>query len=209
MLNTESSVSEPAGPEQRHQPGGPEGTQRATFAAGCFWGVEALFREIEGVVRTAVGYTGGSTTDPSYEEVCSGTTGHAEAVDVWFDPTVVSYSDLLNAFWSMHDPTSRDRQGWDFGSQYRSAIFIHDDDQERVAIASRDEHRSALARPIVTEISPASIFYHAEDYHQRYYEKHGGAVCAATIRDYDIDVFLRLIFEGFHLKTRYSSRLAV
>ncbi len=184
MLNTESSVSEPAGPEQRHQPGGPEGTQRATFAAGCFWGVEALFREIEGVVRTAVGYTGGSTTDPSYEEVCSGTTGHAEAVDVWFDPTVVSYSDLLNAFWSMHDPTSRDRQGWDFGSQYRSAIFIHDDDQERVAIASRDEHRSALARPIVTEISPASIFYHAEDYHQRYYEKHGGAVCAATIRDY-------------------------
>jgi peptide-methionine (S)-S-oxide reductase len=182
VLNITSSVSEPVGPEQQRRRGDPEDTQRATFAAGCFWGVEALFREIEGVVRTAVGYTGGSTTDPSYEQVCSGATGHAEAVDVWFDPTVVSYSDLLNAFWSMHDPTSRDRQGWDFGSQYRSAIFVHDADQERVAIASRDEHQSALARPIVTEISPASTFYDAEDYHQRYFEKHGGAVCAATIR---------------------------
>ncbi len=182
MLNITSNVSEPAGPEQEHRHGDPEDAQRATFAAGCFWGVEALFREIEGVVQTTVGYTGGRTTDPSYEQVCSGTTGHAETVDVWFDPTVVTYGDLLNAFWLMHDPTSRDRQGWDFGSQYRSAIFVHDTDQERVATASRDEHQSALARPIVTEISPASTFYDAEDYHQRYFEKHGGAVCAATIR---------------------------
>lgn len=164
-------------------PAVPIGLLRATFAAGCFWGVEASFRELEGVVRTSVGYTGGTTADPSYELVCSGTTGHAEAVTVWFDPTVVSYADLLNAFWSMHDPTTRDRQGWDFGSQYRSAIFVHDDAQERLAIASRDEHELTLARPIVTEIVPASTFYDAEDYHQRYFEKHGGAVCATTVRD--------------------------
>jgi peptide-methionine (S)-S-oxide reductase len=183
MPNMTGSSSDPAVPERGRERSGSEGIQRATFAAGCFWGVEALFREIDGVVRTAVGYTGGSTTAPSYEQVCSGTTGHAEAVEVWFDPTVVSYSDLLNAFWSMHDATSRDRQGWDFGSQYRSAIFAHDAEQERLAIASRDERQPALARPIVTDIVPASTFYDAEDYHQRYFEKHGGAVCAATIRD--------------------------
>jgi peptide-methionine (S)-S-oxide reductase len=157
--------------------------QRATFAAGCFWGVEASFRELEGVVRTSVGYIGGSTADPSYEQVCSGATGHAESVDVWFDPTVVGYGDLLSAFWSMHDPTTSNRQGWDFGSQYRSAIFVHDADQERQAIASRDAHQSRFARPIVTEIAPASTFYDAEDYHQRYFEKHGGAACATTLRD--------------------------
>ena len=183
MLNIAGSISEPTGPEQARAGGGPDGIQRATFAAGCFWGVEASFRGIDGVVRTAVGYTGGSTPDPSYEQVCSGKTGHAESVDVWFDPTVVSYSDLLNAFWSMHDPTTRDRQGWDFGSQYRSAIFVHNSEQERFAIASRDEHQPAFARSIVTEITPASTFYDAEDYHQRYFEKHGGAVCAATLRN--------------------------
>ncbi len=176
------SFSDRASREQQRESSGSEGIQRATFAAGCFWGVEASFRELEGVVRTSVGYTGGSSSDPSYEQVCSGTTGQAEAVDVWFDPTVVSYSDLLNALWSMHDPTTRDRQGWDFGSQYRSAIFVHDPEQERLAIASRDEHQPAFARPIVTEISPASTFYDAEDYHQRYFEKHGGAVCATTLR---------------------------
>ncbi len=159
-----------------------EGAQRATFAAGCFWGVEASFREIEGVVRTSVGYTGGNTVDPTYEQVCSDGTGHAEAVEVWFDPTVVSYGDLLNAFWSIHDPTTRDRQGWDFGSQYRSAIFFHDAEQENLAIASRDERQSARSRSIVTQIVPASTFYDAEDYHQRYFEKHGGAACATTIR---------------------------
>lgn len=159
-----------------------EGTQRATFAAGCFWGVEASFREIEGVVATRVGYTGGTTPDPTYEQVCSDATGHAEAIQVWFDPNVVSYSELLEAFWSMHDPTTPDRQGWDFGRQYRSSIFFHDADQERLAIASRDEHQRALAKPIVTEIVPASVFYDAEEYHQRYYEKHGGALCATTVR---------------------------
>ena len=159
-----------------------EGTQRATFAAGCFWGVEAAFREIEGVVTTRVGYTGGTVADPTYEQVCSHNTGHAEAVRVWFDPDVVSYDALLDTFWSIHDPTTRDRQGWDFGSQYRSAIFFHDAEQERLAIASRDEHQRSPARPIVTEIVPASPFYDAEEYHQRYFEKHGGAFCAATVR---------------------------
>jgi peptide-methionine (S)-S-oxide reductase len=177
------SFPDPAGPEQRRQGRGSEGVQSATFAAGCFWGVEASFLELEGVVRTSVGYTGGSALDPSYEQVCSGTTGHAESVLVWFDPTVISYADLLSAFWSMHDPTTGDRQGWDFGSQYRSAIFVHDADQERTAIESRDQHQRMLTRQIVTEIVPASMFYDAEDYHQRYFERHGGAVCAATLRD--------------------------
>jgi peptide-methionine (S)-S-oxide reductase len=159
-----------------------EGAQRATFAAGCFWGVEASFREIEGVLETTVGYTGGTTADPSYEQVCSGRTGHAEAVQVWFEPSMVSYSDLLTTFWSIHNPTTRDQQGWDIGSQYRSAIFFADADQERLAIASRDEHQEALTRPIVTEIVPQSAFYDAEDYHQRYFEKHGGAICAVSLR---------------------------
>jgi peptide-methionine (S)-S-oxide reductase len=159
-----------------------EGMQRAVLAAGCFWGVEAAFREIEGVVATRVGYTGGTTADPTYEQVCSHTTGHAEAVQVWFDPDVVSYAELLDTFWSIHDPTTRDRQGWDFGSQYRSAIFFSDPEQERLAIASRDQHQNSVARPIVTEIVPVSRFYDAEEYHQRYFEKHGGAFCAATLR---------------------------
>ena len=159
-----------------------EDAKRATFAAGCFWGVEASFREIEGVVQTSVGYTGGSAVDPTYEQVCSDTTGHAEAVEVRFDPTIVSYRDLLRTFWSIHNPTTRDRQGWDFGSQYRSAIFFHDAEQERLAVASRDEQQGAWTSPIVTEIAPASAFYDAEDYHQRYFEKHGGAICAVTLR---------------------------
>jgi peptide-methionine (S)-S-oxide reductase len=159
-----------------------EGMQRAIFAAGCFWGVEAAFREIEGVVATRVGYIGGTTADPSYEQVCSGTTGHAEAVQVWFDPSAASYGDLLDTFWSIHDPTTRDRQGWDFGSQYRSAVFFSDPEQERLAIVSRDARQADVARPIVTEIAPASDFHDAEDYHQRYFEKHGGAFCATTVR---------------------------
>jgi peptide-methionine (S)-S-oxide reductase len=159
-----------------------EDMQRATFAAGCFWGVEAAFREVEGVAATRVGYTGGTVADPTYEQVCSDRTGHAEAVQVWFDPGVVSYGELVDTFWSIHDPTTRDRQGWDFGSQYRSAIFFHDAEQERLAIASRDERQNSLARPIVTEIVPAPPFYDAEEYHQRYFEKHGGAFCATTVR---------------------------
>ena len=163
-----------------------DGSNRAsgcTFAAGCFWGVEAAFREIEGVVRTTVGYTGGRTSEPSYEQVCSDTTGHAESVEVWFDPSIVGYDELLNTFWSIHDPTTPNRQGWDFGSQYRSAIFVHDAEQERHAIASRDERQRHVRKPIVTEIVPAPAFYEAEDYHQRYFEKHGGAVCATTLRE--------------------------
>jgi peptide-methionine (S)-S-oxide reductase len=156
--------------------------ERATFAAGCFWGVEASFREIEGVVASKVGYTGGTTVDPTYEQVCSDTTGHAEAVEVRFDPAQVSYDQLLDVFWSIHDPTTRNRQGWDLGSQYRSAIFFHDAEQERLAIASRDRRQADLSRPIVTQIVAAEPFYEAEDYHQRYFEKHGGAACATTLR---------------------------
>jgi peptide-methionine (S)-S-oxide reductase len=159
-----------------------EGARRATFAAGCFWGVEAAFREIEGVVRTTVGYTGGHTADPTYEQVCSHATGHAEAVDVWYDPAKVSYNDLLDTFWSIHNPTTRDRQGWDIGNQYRSAILFHDAEQEELAIASRDERQGAWTKPIVTEIASASTFYDAEDYHQRYFEKQGRAACAVTLR---------------------------
>jgi peptide-methionine (S)-S-oxide reductase len=159
-----------------------DGLELATFAAGCFWGVEASFRETEGVVETRVGYTGGRTVNPSYEQVCSDATGHAEAVEVWFDPEQVSYEELLTVFWSVHDPTSRNRQGWDFGSQYRSAIFFHDAGQETRAIASRDSLQGSRSRPIVTEIVRAPEFYEAEDYHQRYFEKHGGAVCATTLR---------------------------
>jgi peptide-methionine (S)-S-oxide reductase len=160
----------------------PESAERATFAAGCFWGVEASFREIEGVLKTTVGYTGGTSANPSYEQVCSGTTGHAEAVEVWFDPAVVSYDDLLSTFWTIHDPTSVNRQGWDFGSQYRSAIFFADAEQERQAIASRDAHQASLRKEIATQIVAAGDFHDAEDYHQRYFEKHGGAVCATTLR---------------------------
>jgi methionine-S-sulfoxide reductase len=159
-----------------------DGLERATFAAGCFWGVEASFDEVQGVVSTRVGYTGGRTVDPGYEQVCSDSTGHAEAVEVWFDPALVSYDELLSVFWSIHDPTTPNRQGWDFGSQYRSAVFFHDGGQERQAIASRDERQAALSRPIVTEIAPAAAFYEAEEYHQRYFERHGGAVCATTLR---------------------------
>jgi peptide-methionine (S)-S-oxide reductase len=114
--------------------------------------------------------------------VCSDTTGHAEAVEVWFDPSKVSYAELLDTFWAVHDPTTRNRQGWDFGSQYRSAIFVHDPEQERQAIASRDARQSSLAKEIVTQIVPATEFYDAEEYHQRYFEKHGGAACATTLR---------------------------
>jgi peptide-methionine (S)-S-oxide reductase len=159
-----------------------DGLERATFAAGCFWGVEASFREIEGVVSSRVGYTGGRTADPTYEQVCSDATGHAEAVEVSYDPALVSYDELLGVFWSIHDSTSRNRQGWDFGSQYRSAIFFHGPDQEKAANASRDEWQAAVTRPIVTEITPAPTFYEAEEYHQRYFEKHGGALCATTLR---------------------------
>jgi peptide-methionine (S)-S-oxide reductase len=160
---------------------GPEGAERATFAAGCFWGVEATFRAIPGVLQTAVGYTGGHVPSPTYRQVCGHRTGHAEAVEVWFDPAQVSYTQLLETFWRSHNPTTRHRQGLDFGSQYRSAIFYHGSAQEALAIESRDLEQESRRRQIVTEITPASAFYRAEEYHQRYLEKHGHASCAVTI----------------------------
>lgn len=152
---------------------------KATFAAGCFWGVEAAFRNTEGVTGTRVGYTGGRLPNPTYEQVCSDTTGHAEAVEVEYDPSRVSYGDLLNVFWENHDPTQRNRQGPDVGSQYRSAIFWHDDEQRRAAEQSRaaEEASGRHSRPIVTEIVQAVPFYEAEDYHQQYLEKRGLATC--------------------------------
>jgi peptide-methionine (S)-S-oxide reductase len=159
-------------------------TETATFAAGCFWGVEAAFRKAEGVRETAVGYTGGHTQNPTYKEVCSDTTGHAEAVQVTFDPDVVSYEDLLDVFWQIHDPTTPNRQGPDVGSQYRSAIFTHGPEQEAAARASKDalEQAGRFDRPIVTEIVPADTFWRAEDYHQRYLEKRGAATCHPSLR---------------------------
>lgn len=154
--------------------------QTATFAAGCFWGVEAAFRRVDGVIETCVGYTGGGTADPSYEEVCTGRTGHAEAVRIAFDPDRVSYSSLLDLFWDIHDPTTRNRQGPDIGTQYRSAIFCHGPEQEVAARASKQrcEAEGRFPRPIVTEIEPAGPFYRAEDYHQQYFEKRGlAAAC--------------------------------
>ena len=158
------------------------GAERVTFAAGCFWGVEAAFRAVEGVLQTSVGYTGGRTVSPTYEQVCSHRTGHAEAVDVCFDPAIVSYGDLLEVFWRIHDPTSLNRQGLDVGDQYRSAIFFHTPEQALAAARSRMSEQEHKRRPIVTEIAPAPIFYRAEEYHQRYFERSGQAACAATLQ---------------------------
>ncbi len=153
--------------------------EQATFAAGCFWGVEAAFRQTKGVKSTAVGYTGGRTKNPTYEDVCTDSTGHAEAVLVEFDPAETSYDTLLNVFWENHDPTQRNRQGPDVGSQYRSAIFYHSPEQQTAATASKDRLQASgkLKRPIATEIIPAAEFYKAEDYHQQYLEKRGLASC--------------------------------
>jgi peptide-methionine (S)-S-oxide reductase len=150
---------------------------KATFAAGCFWGVEATFRQTAGVISTAVGYEGGSKPEPTYKEVCSGRTGHAEAVQVEFDPARVSYGQLLDIFWANHDPTTLNRQGPDTGTQYRSAVFFHDAEQERAARASKETWQAKFSRPIVTEIAPATNFWIAEDYHQQYLEKRGLAHC--------------------------------
>jgi peptide-methionine (S)-S-oxide reductase len=149
--------------------------EKATFAAGCFWGIEDAFRQVKGVTDAATGYTGGRLESPTYEDVCSDTTGHAEAVQVEFDPAQVSYDDLLAVFWRIHDPTTPNRQGPDVGSQYRSAIFFHGPEQEAAARASKAKQEASgrHRRPIVTEIAPAARFWRAEEYHQRYNEKHG------------------------------------
>jgi peptide-methionine (S)-S-oxide reductase len=146
-------------------------TEKATFGAGCFWGVEAAFRKVEGVVDATVGYSGGRTENPTYKDVCSSTTGHAEVVEVEYDPSKVSYEELLEVFWENHDPTTPNRQGPDLGSQYRSAIFFHTPEQEAAARASKERVQSRFRNPIVTEITPVSEFYRAEEYHQRYFEK--------------------------------------
>jgi peptide-methionine (S)-S-oxide reductase len=154
-----------------------DGVSQAIFAAGCFWGVEAAFREIPGVMATTVGYTGGTTANPSYRQVCTGNTGHAEAVEVDFDPAEVTYERLLDVFWASHDPTTLNRQGWDLGTQYRSAIFFTDPAQQAAATASLLARQEMRRKPIVTEITPASAFYPAENYHQQYLEKRGQASC--------------------------------
>lgn len=154
--------------------------KKATFGAGCFWGVESAFRKVEGVSDLAVGYLGGTMENPTYRDVCAGDTGHAEVVEVQYDPSRVSYEQLLDRFWTIHDPTTLNRQGPDIGTQYRSAIFYHDDEQKAAALASKQALQSSghFRRPIVTEITPASAFYRAEEYHQRYLEKHGRSSCS-------------------------------
>ncbi len=153
--------------------------EKAMFGAGCFWGVEAEFRKVEGVASTAVGYSGGPFKNPTYQDVCSGKTGHAEVVQVEYDPEKVSYEDLLSVFWENHDPTQFNRQGPDYGAQYRSAIFFYSPEQEAAAKASKAQLEASgkYGRPVVTEITPASEFWRAEEYHQQYFEKRGVAHC--------------------------------
>ncbi|MDP5273939.1 peptide-methionine (S)-S-oxide reductase MsrA [Chengkuizengella axinellae] len=153
--------------------------EKATFGAGCFWGVEATFQKINGVTKTEVGYLGGTKDNPTYKEVCTGNTGHAEVVQLEFDPKIVSYESLLNVFWENHNPTTLNRQGPDIGTQYRSAIFYHSEAQKESAVQSKQEMQNSekFKKGIVTEITPASSFYKAEEYHQKYLEKKGLDSC--------------------------------
>jgi peptide-methionine (S)-S-oxide reductase len=169
MQNTSPTTGEPTAKK----------TELATFGAGCFWGVEADFRQIRGVVATEVGYEGGHTENPSYRDVCSHRTGHAEVVQVEYDPARVSYDDLLKVFWENHDPTQLNRQGPDVGDQYRTVIFYHTPEQQAAAQASKErlEAENKYRRPIVTQIVPAETFYRAEEYHQQYLEKRGLSTC--------------------------------
>ncbi len=151
--------------------------EKAIFAAGCFWGIEAAFAKVEGVECTAVGYTGGWFENPTYEDICSDGTGHAEAVEVSFDPARVEYETLLKLFWKIHDPTHLNRQGPDYGTQYRSAIFYHTQEQRQAATASLERMKAQKYKEVVTEINEATHFYRAEEYHQKYLEKRDGSVC--------------------------------
>ena len=171
-MNLDSTQAPPVAPDDV-----PDGYDRAAFAAGCFWGVEEFFLAVPGVVDAVSGYEGGDVGHPTYEQVCSGRTGHAEAVLVTFDPTRVSYERLLEEFWRHHDPTTPNRQGPDVGTQYRSAVFTHDDAQAAAVRASIESHQARFGRPIVTEVSAASTFWPAEEYHQRYTEKTGHGGC--------------------------------
>jgi peptide-methionine (S)-S-oxide reductase len=157
--------------------------KKATFGAGCFWGVEAAFRQIDGVTKTEVGYEGGHLENPSYEDVCSHATGHAEVVQVTYDPEQISYDELLGVFWGKHDPTQLNRQGWDIGDQYRSVVFFHDDEQRVAAERSKAELDASgrYRKPVVTAIEPAQTFYPAEDYHQQYLEKRGRSSCTPAL----------------------------
>jgi peptide-methionine (S)-S-oxide reductase len=155
--------------------------KKATFGAGCFWGVEAAFRQLEGVTKTEVGYEGGTLENPTYEDVCSHTTGHAEVVEVTYDPEEVSYEQLLDVFWAKHDPTQLNRQGWDIGDQYRSVIFFHDDEQREAASRAKAEEQTRHSKPVVTVVEPAQTFYPAEGYHQQYLEKRGRSTCTPTL----------------------------
>ena len=156
----------------------------ATFGAGCFWGVEAAFRQIDGVTKTRVGYSGGTLEDPTYEDVCSHTTGHAEVVEVTYDDDEVSYDELLNVFWRKHDPTQLNRQGYDIGDNYRTVVFFHDDEQRQAAERSKAELDASgrYRKPVVTVIEPAQTFYPAEDYHQQYLEKRGRSSCTPALQ---------------------------
>jgi peptide-methionine (S)-S-oxide reductase len=156
--------------------------KKAIFGAGCFWGVEAAFRQLDGVTRTRVGYAGGATENPTYEDVCSHTTGHAEVVEVTYDPERISYEQLLDVFWAKHDPTQLNRQGWDIGDNYRSAIFFNDEEQRESALKSKAGEQRNWGAPIVTQIEPAQTFYEAEDYHQQYLEKRGRSSCTPALK---------------------------
>jgi len=153
--------------------------EKATFAAGCFWGIESAFCQVEGVISTTVGYSGGNTKNPTYEEVCTDKTGHAESVLIEFNPELITYEKLLELFWSIHDPTTLNRQGPDIGSQYRSIVFYHSEEQKNMAINTKDklEKSKRFSRKIVTEIIPSTVFYKAEEYHQKYFQKHGLVKC--------------------------------
>src|SRR5437773_8217174 len=157
--------------------------KKATFGAGCFWGVEAAFRQVDGVMKTEAGYEGGHLDNPTYEDVCSHKTGHAEVVEVTYDPEQVSYEELLGVFWAKHDPTQMNRQGWDVGDQYRSVVFVHDDEQRAAAERSKAELDASgrYRKPVVTAIEPAQTFYAAEDYHQQYLEKRGRSSCTTAL----------------------------
>ncbi len=157
--------------------------KKATFGAGCFWGVEAAFRQIDGVMKTEAGYEGGHLDNPTYEDVCSHKTGHAEVVEVTYDPEQVSYEELLGVFWAKHDPTQMNRQGWDVGDQYRSVVFVHDDEQRAAAERSKAKLDASgrYRKPVVTAIEPAQTFYAAEDYHQQYLEKRGRSSCTTAL----------------------------
>ena len=167
--------------------------EKATFGAGCFWGVEKVFGDLPGVVSTQVGYTGGKLKNPSYQQVCEGNTGHAEAIEITYDPSKISYEDLLEVFWMHHDPTTLDQQGNDVGHQYRSVIFYHSPAQQKVAERSKDllEKARILKRPIVTEISPAETFYPAEEYHQKYLKKNPFGYCHIQLQSKKIQEALR------------------